>query len=152
MFGVGSQSYFRPVADAANFLVQLHDKGYQSQSLNACRSAVSSVHDTVDGLEVGKYPMISRSLKGAYHVRSPLPRCIFTWDVQVALHHLEDLGSSASLSDGVGSYKGTRTSCSADLASLQLDRQQERPEGLGKTNFTRENPQRVFLPFFPSQQ
>ena len=50
-----------PVADTANFLAHLHEAGYQSRSLNAYRSAISSVHDTVDGVEVGKHPMIGAS-------------------------------------------------------------------------------------------
>ena len=37
-----------PVADVANFLAYLHEEGYQSRSLNSFRSAISSVHDTVD--------------------------------------------------------------------------------------------------------
>ena len=53
------------IADVANFLAYLHEEGYQSRSLNAYHSAISSVHDTVDGVEVGKHPVISRLLKGA---------------------------------------------------------------------------------------
>ena len=49
-----------PIADVAYFLANLHDR-----SLNAYRSAISAVHDTVNGMEVGKYPVISRLLKGA---------------------------------------------------------------------------------------
>ena len=70
-----------PIADIANFLANLHEESYQSQSLNAYRSAISSVHHTLDGVEVGKHPMISRLLKGAYHVRPSLPRYAATWNV-----------------------------------------------------------------------
>ena len=77
-----------PVADVANFLAYLHEEGYQSRSLNSFRSAISSVHDTVDGMEVDKHPMISRLLKGAYHIRPPLPRYTSTWDVQVVLRYI----------------------------------------------------------------
>ena len=49
------------VADA-----YLHKEGYQSRSLNAYRSAISSIHDSVDGMDVGKHPVPSRLLKGAY--------------------------------------------------------------------------------------
>ena len=87
-----------PVADVANFLAHLHDEGYQSRLLNAYRSAISSVHDDVDGVEVGKHPMVSRLLKGAYHVRPSLTRYSSTWDVQVVLHYFEGLGPSSSLS------------------------------------------------------
>ena len=86
-----------PIADVANFLAFLHKEGYKSRSLNAYRSAISSVHDTVDGVEVGKHPMISRLLKGAYHVRPPLPRYTTTWDVQVVLQYMDNLGPTSTL-------------------------------------------------------
>ena len=117
-----------PIADIANFLAYLHEEGYQSRSLNAYRSAISSVHDSVDGVEVGKHPVISRLLKGAYHVRLPLPRYAATWNVQVVLQYIEGLGPSSSLSLKLWTLKLVmlmalmRPSRSADLASLQLDR------------------------------
>ena len=58
----------------ANCLAHLHEEGYQSKSLNAYRSVISSAHDTVDRVEVWKHPMISRLLQGAYDARPPLPR------------------------------------------------------------------------------
>ena len=115
-----------PIADVANFLAHLHEEGYQSRPLNAYRSAISSVHDTVDGVEVGKHPVISRLLKGAYHARPQLPRYTCTWDVQVVLRYFESLGPSTSLSLKLLTFKLvmlmalTRPSCLADLASLQL--------------------------------
>ena len=39
-------------SDVANFLVELHTQGYQTISLNAYRSAISSVHDKVDDVQV----------------------------------------------------------------------------------------------------
>ena len=92
----GCDPILGPVANVANFLAYLHEEGYQSRSLNAYWSAIPSVHDTVDGMEVGKHHMINRLLKGAYHVIPPLPRYIFTWNVQVILHHIEGLGPSIS--------------------------------------------------------
>ena len=67
---------------------------YQSRSLNSFQPAVSSVHDKVDGMEVGKHPMVAKLLKGAFHARPPLPRYTATWDVQVALQYIEGLGPS----------------------------------------------------------
>ena len=46
-----------PLADVANFLAHLHEEDYQSHSLNGHRSAISSVHATVNGVEVGKQPI-----------------------------------------------------------------------------------------------
>ena len=58
-------------------MADLHEEGYQSSSLNVFRSAISSLHDKVDGVEVGKHPTITRllkaRLKGAYHeIEAPL--------------------------------------------------------------------------------
>ena len=42
----GCQPASGPTSDVANFLAELHkQRGYQSSSLNAFRSAISSVHD-----------------------------------------------------------------------------------------------------------
>ena len=81
-----------------NFLADLHSEGYQSSSLNVFCSAISSVHDKVDGVEIGKHPIISCLLKGAFHLRPPLSRYSSTWDVDVVLRYLKDLGPTITLS------------------------------------------------------
>jgi len=79
---------------------------------------------------------VLRLLKGAFHVRPPLPRYTATWDVQVVLQYLEGLRPSTSLSLKLLTFKLvmllalTRPSRSADLASLCLDRRQYKPEGV----------------------
>ena len=89
----GSDPISGPVSEVANFLADLHKEGYQSSSLNVFRSAISSVHDKVDGVEVGKHPTITRLLKGAFHERPPLPRHTSTWDVNVVFSIFEGFGS-----------------------------------------------------------
>ena len=79
------RSFSRPVNDIANFLASLYGEGYKYNSVNAYRSAILSVHDKVDGVDVGQYPIITSLLKGVYNDRPPLPRCINTWDVQTVL-------------------------------------------------------------------
>ena len=49
-----------PIADVLNFLAELFEQGYQYRSLNSYQSAISSVHQKVDGVEVGKHPLITR--------------------------------------------------------------------------------------------
>ena len=93
----GSDPISGPVSEVANFLAEFHEEGYQSSSLNVFRSAISSVHDKVDGDEVGKHPTITRLLKGAFHERPPLPRYTFTWDVNKVLQYLKSLGPSNGL-------------------------------------------------------
>ena len=119
------------------------------------------MHDTVDGMEVGKHPMISRLLKGAYHIRPPLPRYTSTWDVQVVLRYIEGLGPSASLLLKLLTLKLvmlialTRPSRSADLASLQLDRWHKSesvvflPAGLAKQSSQGRTHREFFFQSFP---
>jgi len=151
-----------PIADVANFLAYLFKEGYKSRSLNSFRSAISSVHDPVDGIEVGKHPTISRLLKGAYHSRPPLPRYTSTWNVQVVVQYLDGLGPSDFLSLKQLTFKLvmllalTRPSRSADLASLQIDRRRYKPEGveflpstLAKQSSQGRTLREFFFPSFP---
>jgi len=43
----------------ANFLAELFKEGFQYISLNAYRSAISSVHEKIDSEVVGQHPLIS---------------------------------------------------------------------------------------------
>ena len=61
-----------PVGEVVNFLAVLFEQGYQYRSLNAYWSAISSVHDKIDGCDVGQHPMVARLLKRAFHQ--------FPWD------------------------------------------------------------------------
>ena len=63
-------------SDVASFLVELYEEGYQASSLNAFRSAISSesAHDQVDGMTIGKHPLLFHVLKGAFHATVPLKR------------------------------------------------------------------------------
>ena len=63
-----------PISEVVNFLAHMFKEGYQYRSLNAYRSAISSVHEKVDGYEVGQHPLVSRLLKGVFNQRPPKPR------------------------------------------------------------------------------
>ena len=49
-----------PIVDVLNCLAELFEQGYQYRSSNSYQSAISSVHQKVDGVEVGKHPLITR--------------------------------------------------------------------------------------------
>ena len=162
----GSDPISGPVSEIANFLAHLHKEGYQSSSLNVFRSAISSVHDKVDGVDVGKHPTVTRLLKGVFHERPPLPRYTSTWDVNAVLQYLRSLGPTSDLTLKQLTYKLvillelTRPSRSADLSSLSLARRRFCPEGVtflpatlakqsrqGKETFGR-----IFLSNFPHDE
>jgi len=119
-----------------NFLAHLFDQGYQYRSLNAYQSAISSVHEKVDGYEVGQHPLVSRLLKGVFHQRPPQPRYSETWDVNKVTSYLDSLGENASLPLPVLTHKTvmllalTRPSRSADLSQLDLRGRRYLPEGV----------------------
>ena len=115
-----------PVGEVVNFLADLFSQGYQYRSLNAYRSAISSVHDKIDGCDVGQHPLVSRLLKGAFHQRPPQPRYSQTWDVSLVTKYIKSLGPNNKLTLQNLSHKLamlmalTRPSRSADRANLDL--------------------------------
>ena len=84
-------------SDVANFLASLHQEGYQYNSLNAYRSAISSVHERVDGVSIGQHSTTVRLLKGAYNAHPPIPRYSGMWDVQRVLNYIESMGRSKDM-------------------------------------------------------
>ena len=87
-----------PIGDVANFLAEMFSEGYQYRSINAYRSAISSVHDKIDRYDVGQHPLISRLLKGTFHQRPSQPCYMHTWDVDVVTTYIRASGDNTSLS------------------------------------------------------
>ena len=126
-----------PVVDIANFLAELYQDGYAYSSLNCYRSAISSVHEHIEGYPVGQHPQIARILKGAYNLRPPKPRYSNTWKVSTVVTWLDSIDlKSSGLSLMELSIKTvlllalTRPLRSADLASFQLSNIRYLPEGV----------------------
>ena len=88
-----------PVVDIANFLAELYHDGYAYSSLNSYRSAISSVHEHIEGYPVGQHPQIAGILKGAYNLCPPKPGYSNTWKVSTVITWLDsiDLKSSGYL-------------------------------------------------------
>ena len=105
-------------------------------SINSYRSAISSVHEKIDGHNIGQHPLVTRLIKGVFHVRPPLPRYTQTWNVQSVLDYLRSLGDNKTLSLKHLSWKVamllalTRPSRSADLSQLDLSRRVYKPDGV----------------------
>jgi hypothetical protein len=83
-----------PVSEVVNFLARLFKEGYQYRSLNSYCSAISSVDENVDGYEVGKHPLVSRVIKGAFNLQPPQAM----WGVTRVLTYIETLGPSGAFS------------------------------------------------------
>lgn len=125
-----------PCRGSVNFLADLFEQGYQYRSFNVYRSAISSVHDKVDGCDVEQHPLVTRLLKGAFHQRQPQPRYSHSWDVGRVTAYIWSQGENISLSLQELSLKLTmlmaltRLSRSADLARLDLNHRTYSVEGV----------------------
>ena len=124
------------ITGVVNFLADPFQQGYQHRSLCAYRSAISSVHEEVDGQSIGSHPMVSRFLKDAFHERPPLPRYSATWDVSVVANQIVSLGDNQNLSFEDLTLKRvmllalTRPSRSMDLTNLDIRFRHYSPEGV----------------------
>ena len=79
------------------FLTMLFDKGMSYSAINAARSALSQLLDTVDGVAFGKHPVVCRILKGMYNRRPQRSRYTATWDVDVVLSYLREMSPLVKL-------------------------------------------------------
>ena len=117
-------------------LSELFQEGYQYRSLNAYRSAISSVHEKVDGELLGQHPLISRLLKGAFSERPPRPKYYSIWDVNLVLNMFRRNGPSTRLPLEDLTIKTamlfvlTRPCRGADLTALDLNNRSFCPEGV----------------------
>ena len=132
-----------PAVDIVNFLAKLYQDGYAYSSLNSYRSAISSVHEHIEGLPVGQHLQIARALKGAYNLCPPKPYYSNTWKVSTVVTWLDsiDLNSSElSLMEVAIPNGGICQNCfaisthqtlkSADLANFQLPNVRYLPDGM----------------------
>ena len=67
-------------------------------TLAGYRSAISFYHDTVEGAPVGKHSLVSKVMKGAFRDNPPVPKFTNTWNVNVVLSYLQELGPNPCLS------------------------------------------------------
>lgn len=76
---------FNPsVQDVLHYLQEIKIRGASYGTLNAHRSAISLVSKD----EIGKHPLITRFMRGAFREKPTKPRYSFTWDVSTVLNKL----------------------------------------------------------------
>ena len=55
-------------------------------------------HTPIDGVVVGKHPLVTRLMKGVFNRRPPQSRYSFTWNVETVLEYLCSLGKNNEIS------------------------------------------------------
>lgn len=83
--------------DILSFLSDQFDNNLQYRTINVFRSAISSVHQWVDGKPVGQHPTVIRLMKGIANERPFKPRYSSTWDVSRVTSYLSSLGDNDKL-------------------------------------------------------
>jgi len=67
------------------FLTNLYTDGVGYSGLNTARSALSLVLSPIDGMSIGKHPLVIRLIKAVWRSRPPKPRYNSVWDASVVL-------------------------------------------------------------------
>ena len=86
------------IENVLEFLTDQFHQGKKYSTLNTYRSTISTTHVPLDGFQIGKHPLVSRLMKGVYHLRPPHPRHTGRWDVKQVLDFLKQKGETADLS------------------------------------------------------
>ena len=87
-----------PLSAILNFLAEGFSQGKKYRTLSSYRSAISMTHCPIDGVVVGKHPLVSRLLRGIFNSRPPQPKYLSTWDVDAVLSYLRNQGCNSALS------------------------------------------------------
>ena len=74
-----------PLTKIVNYLSTLFDEGFQYQTVNAHRSAVSAYHNFINGEPIGKHLKIGALLTEIFNEILPQPRYAFIWNVDPVL-------------------------------------------------------------------
>lgn len=80
-----------------DFLTFMFENGLGYSAMNTIRSALSSFI-SIDGIAVGKHPIVIRFLNGVYNLKPVFPKNTVTWDPETLLSFLRRLSPVHMLS------------------------------------------------------
>ena len=83
-------------AEVANFLAHMFDQGASYSSVNAARSALSTVIPSTNKATIGSSREVCRLVKGVFEARPALPKHTNTWSVDSVLDYVFFAGNSRS--------------------------------------------------------
>ena len=97
---------------------------------------MSSTHESVEGTPIGQHPLVKQLFKGVYNSRPPQPRYTSTWDANLVLEYITQLGENKDLSLKQLSFKLlalmslVSTSRVSELHALDFRFRYHRPNGV----------------------
>ena len=90
----------------AGFLARQLKRGLEYSTINTYRSAMSAFHPSIAGIPVGQHPRIKQLLKGVFNrascsrgssIEPPAPKYLVTWNVDIVLKYLKNMGPNTGL-------------------------------------------------------
>lgn len=81
--------YIATLANCADFLTYLYEKGLKYRTINGYRSMLSSILAPVDNTPIGRHPFIIRLLRAIFNERPPLKKLVPEWNLLFVLDSLK---------------------------------------------------------------
>ena len=72
-----------------DFLAFMFESGYEYRTICKHRSAVSALHNNIEGRPVEEHPQVNSLITGAYNNQPPRPKYNFIWYIQLLLDYLK---------------------------------------------------------------
>ena len=60
--------------------------------VSMARSAVSRVHEGINGITIGSTKLVSRLVRGVAKTHPPIIRYQHIWDIEIVIDHIRSLG------------------------------------------------------------
>ena len=86
-----------PLEEIMNYLTHLFEEGKGYSAINGHRSAISSLHQLVEGVPIGQHPKISTLMRGIAREKPPVPKYTHIWDIDKVLNHFRSMPNNEDL-------------------------------------------------------
>ena len=90
--------YQPTLSQVLDFLHTLFELGLSCKAIGTHRIAISAIVEILEVPQLEECWLVSRFMKGIFHLRPPKPRNTNAWDVNKVLSHLKSLGPNDSFS------------------------------------------------------
>ena len=94
----GENPLFTSIGNVLNFMAERFEEGLGYSSACAARSALNPLVSIEGGGDLTNHPLVSRFVKGVFHLRPPLPRYSEVWDVGMVITYVRGLGRNECMS------------------------------------------------------
>lgn len=93
----GTDPMSPPLEKVLEFLSWLVGERKAYRTVNVSRSMLSSTLGKIDGVDIGKHPLVVKLMKEAYNKKPPAPKYAGFWDVNLVINYIISLGPNDGL-------------------------------------------------------